>query len=423
MSPSDRVDNRVVVTRPSPKIRAATAFSFLIPNIRFGTEGYPENIARRLRATNILIWTLSASCAFFALWRLLDGQAHWKYTALVSLAYALLPLLHRFSPLAAPLTVVAIGYTFIFLIASLIGTDGGIEYFYFTAAALGILIVGTEQVTLTVLVGALAAGGIIGLHTFLPRDTGRIYLYGNFIANVIGSSVMLYSIVFYAVRQLTRAEERADYEHQRSETLLLNILPPQVAQRLKEHPEQTIADAYPEASILFADMAGFTELASDVTPKELVGFLNDVYTKLDRLVEQHDLEKIKSAGDAYIVVSGVPKPMLEHADALAELALAIRDSLVGLVDPKGRRVPVRIGIASGSVVAGVVGTRKLFYDVWGDTVNMASRMESTGVPGQIQVAPATYALLKDRFDFTARDPIEVRGKGYTQTWFLTGPKS
>jgi len=158
------------------------------------------------------------------------------------------------------------------------------------------------------------------------------------------------------------------------------------------------------------------------TPEELVRFLNGVYTKLDSLVERHGLEKIKTTGDAYMVVSGVPEPRPDHAAELADLALDMRDALAGLTDPKGRAVPVRIGIASGPVVAGVVGTRKFFYDVWGDAVNTASRMESTGEAGKIQVAPATRELLAGRFELQERGIIEVRGKGPMQTCFLIGRK-
>ena len=189
---------------------------------------------------------------------------------------------------------------------------------------------------------------------------------------------------------------------------------------MKERSDKIIADAYPEASVLFADMGGFTARTSDTAPEELVRFLNRVYTQLDSLVERHDLEKIKTTGDAYMVVSGVPEPVPDHAAALADLAIDMRDALVGLVDPKGRPVPVRIGIASGPVVAGVVGTRKFFYDVWGDAVNTASRMESTGESGKIQVAPATRELLVGQFELVERGVIEVRGKGPMQTWFLIG---
>jgi adenylate cyclase len=181
-----------------------------------------------------------------------------------------------------------------------------------------------------------------------------------------------------------------------------------------------VADKYDEASILFADMAGFTANASETEPAELVQFLNRVFTTFDRLVERHGLEKIKTTGDGYMVVSGVPVARPDHADALAELALDMLDSSSRLQDPHGCKVPLRIGIASGPLVAGVIGTRKFFYDVWGDAVNVASRMESTGTPGKIQVSYETYAYLKDRFVMEPRGLVEVKGKRELRTWFLIG---
>jgi adenylate cyclase len=169
-------------------------------------------------------------------------------------------------------------------------------------------------------------------------------------------------------------------------------------------------------------MAGFTSHAADLSPDELVVFLNTTFTMLDTLVERHGLEKIKTTGDAYMVVSGVPTPRPDHATALATLALDMRDRLVGLVDPKGRPMMIRIGLATGPVVAGVVGRRKFFYDVWGDTVNLASRMESTGEPGQIQVTSEMHALLQDCFELEERGHIEVKGRGEMHTWFLRSRK-
>jgi adenylate cyclase len=393
-----------------------------VPNIRYGTERYPEKVARRLRAANIGAWIAAANAGLFAVLRFFQGFAHWKYAALVSLAFALTPLLHRFGSLAAPLALVAIAYAWIFWLSINGGVANGTTFLYFTAGALGILLVGAERVSLSVLIGAVAVGLLIFLHIGAsPRDaveypTARL----TFVINVLFYSTALFGIVFYAVRQFTLAEERAERERERSEVLLSNILPPSVAGRLKERPGVAIADAYPEASILFADMAGFTARASDMAPNDLVQFLNDVYTRLDRLVELHSLEKIKTTGDSYMVVSGVPESRPDHAARLAELALDVRDALAGLVDPMGRAAPLRIGIASGPVVAGVVGTRKFFYDVWGDAVNTAARMESTGEPGKIQVAPKTRELLADDFEFVERGVIDVRGKGPMRTWFLIG---
>jgi len=397
----------------------------LIPNIRFGTEAYPEKVARRLRAFNIVVWVAALLPGSMTFVRFFDGKSKVAAAdALIALSYASMPLLHRFGPLAAPLIFVAVSYAVIFWVSSLVGTNSGERLGYFTATALSILIIGTEHYFITIALGIVSVGLIIMTEMVLPRDTGFVsptfLFFTNFAATTVFTAGVLYGIIFYAVRQMERAEAAAEREHQRSEGLLANILPPRVAERLKDRAHSEIADAYPEASILFADMGGFTARAIDTTPEELVRFLNGVYTKLDSLVERHGLEKIKTTGDAYMVVSGVPEALPDHATALADLALDIRDALVGLVDPKGRAVPVRIGIASGPVVAGVVGTRKFFYDVWGDAVNTASRMESTGEAGKIQVAPKTRELLADRFELEERGVIEVRGKGPMRTWFLIG---
>jgi len=402
----------------------------LLPNIRYGTEGYPEKVARRLRAVNITTWSGAAVIVVFAIERFFDPMpVSWKLATINGVTAPILiavPLLHRFSPVAAPLFLVLIAYAFIFVANSMLGTGAGTYLYFFTFTALGILFIGPEHVFLTAALSVVATGLIIALHLIVPHDKGIVspaaLFFGHFVTNVVASSAILYGIIFYAVRQFARAEEAAEREHQRSEGLLINILPPRVAERLKDDPDSEIADAYPEVSILFADMAGFTARASDSTPEDLVRFLNSVYTRLDSLVERHGLEKIKTTGDAYMVVSGVPEALPDHAAALADLALEIRDELAGLVDHKGRAVPVRIGIASGPVVAGVVGTRKFFYDVWGDAVNIASRMESTSEVGMIQVAPQTHELIAARFELQERGVIEVRGKGPMTTWFLIGRK-
>src|SRR6202022_4667233 len=229
--------------------------------------------------------------------------------------------------------------------------------------------------------------------------------------------------VLYALREAARAEAAAEHEYERSQSLLVNILPVTIADRLKSGAESLIPDRYEEASILFADMAGFTARASHADPKDLLQFLNRGFTDVDRLVERQGLEKIKTTGDSYMVVSGVPAPRPDYAQALAQLALDMRDAATRLRDPQGRSVPIRIGIASGPVVAGVVGTRKFFYDVWGDAVNVASRMESTGIAGKIQVSQEVYERLKNEFVLECRGPIDVKGKGQMLTWFLAGRKA
>jgi adenylate cyclase len=400
----------------------------LLPNIRYGTEGYPEKVARRLRAVNIVAWFAAAAVAFFAIMRLTDPDT-WLF-GLVTIAFAAamaaVPLLHRFGPLAAPIGLYVLVYGHTFRIIYNVGTRDGAFLTYLTAAALVVLLIGLEHVRIAALLAAVAAALIVIVHAIVPYDTGLLTSplpkLGSFAANAIFNAAILFAIVLYAVRQTARAEATAEREYERSESLLTNILPPKVAARLKDRDAGVIADRFDEASILFADMAGFTARASDTAPEDLVGFLNGVFTELDGLVERHGLEKIKTTGDAYMVVSGAPEPRPDHAEALAELALEMREALAGLTDPKGRAVPVRIGIASGPVVAGVIGTRKFFYDVWGDAVNTAARMEQTGAPGMIQVSPEAHAHLEERFVLEERGVVEVPGKGAMATWFLTGRK-
>src|SRR5690606_36650914 len=202
----------------------------------------------------------------------------------------------------------------------------------------------------------------------------RRQMLENFVGCIVGTSIILFGIVFYAVHEAARAHAAAEREYERSERLLVNILPAAIASRLKSSP-QVIADRYDDASVLFADIAGFTAMASHTPPQDVVRMLDNVFTAFDELVARHRLEKIKTTGDGYMVVSGVPEARPDHAHALARFAL---DMLALEADLRGRHiaaVPIRIGMASGPLVAGVVGRRKFFYDVWGDAVNLASRME------------------------------------------------
>ena len=400
----------------------------LLPDVRYGTQRYSERVARRLRALNITTWIASAVSSGYAIVQFLDPTPGlWKVAAINALAaliFGAIPLFHRVGPLAAALAFMIILYVDLFVLVFLFGTGTGMQLYYFVGTALTVLFFGTEHIFLAAAFGAVAAALIIVLQVLVPYDTGLqpAIVLGSFVANAIVGCGVLLLIVFYALREAARAEAAAEREYERSESLLVNILPATVAARLKSRTEAVIADKFDDASILFADMAGFTARASDTAPDELVQFLNHVYTDFDRLVERHGLEKIKTTGDAYMVVSGVPLPRPDHAQALAQLALNIRDAAMDLRDPHGRSVPIRIGISSGPVVAGVIGTRKFFYDVWGDAVNVASRMESTGAVGKIQVSHELYERLKQDFVLEDCGEILVRGKGRMRTWFLLDSK-
>jgi class 3 adenylate cyclase len=207
-------------------------------------------------------------------------------------------------------------------------------------------------------------------------------------------------------------------EHERSEALLLNILPEPIAERLKLG-EKIIADGFSDVTILFADIVGFTRLAGRTTPQELVLLLNAVFSAFDRLTRRHGLEKIKTIGDAYMVAGGLPVPQTDHAEAIAEMALDMRAEVKRLGAELGEPLSLRIGINSGPVVAGVIGEQKFAYDLWGDSVNTASRMESHGVENCIQLTESAYERLKDKYVCEERGTIDIKGKGEMKTFFLT----
>jgi adenylate cyclase len=219
--------------------------------------------------------------------------------------------------------------------------------------------------------------------------------------------------------QRKRVEKALQFEREKTEHLLLNILPQSIAKRLKQEMS-TIAEQFAEVSVLFADLVGFTEMASTWSPIELVGLLNEIFSAFDKLTEEHHLEKIKTIGDAYMVVSGLPEPNAQHASAIANMALDMQAVMVSFNKRYHKNLSIRVGVHSGPVVAGVIGLKKFIYDLWGDTVNTASRMESHGLADHIQVSDTTYKLLKTQYHFEKRGLIPVKGKGNMTTYFLVG---
>jgi guanylate cyclase len=270
----------------------------------------------------------------------------------------------------------------------------------------------------------LVAAGLLDPHLHSKASVlGRTLITIMFVLNFYGVSLTGFLMMRYFVRGRERALASLDEEHRalvveqsKSERLLLNVLPEAIAARLKER-EGVIADAFDEVTVLFADIAGFTPLSSRLTPEEVVRLLDELFSRFDAIAEQHALEKIKTIGDAYMVAGGLPVPRPDHAEAVASMALEMRDAVAhsGL-----ESISVRIGMDCGPVTAGVIGRRKFIYDLWGDTVNTASRMESHGMPGGIQVTERAYLRLRERFAFQPRGTITVKGKGEMQTYWLLG---
>jgi adenylate cyclase len=231
-----------------------------------------------------------------------------------------------------------------------------------------------------------------------------------FVLNILGVALTAFLLLQYAIRARDAALARSD-------GLLLNVLPRSIADRLKRDPG-VIAERHEEVSVLFADVADFTPFAERTGPEEVVGILDSIFSAFDDLTDRHGLEKIKTIGDAYMVAGGLPEARDDHADAIAAMAIEMLAELRRQSAALGYPLAIRIGIDSGPVVAGVIGRRKFIYDLWGDTVNTASRMESQGVIGRIQVTERTYQRLRDRYRFEDRGDTEIKGKGRIRTYLL-----
>jgi class 3 adenylate cyclase len=278
-----------------------------------------------------------------------------------------------------------IGYTLLTLLLY-----NGFDHFLAHAATMVVFSINLSTFTLGAVVGALAA-----------------------------RELDLQNRLAFVQRRIIREQMAAlDAERSRSETLLLNVLPRRIADRLKKEPGVVIADRFAGATVLFSDIVGFTQMSTQLPADELVKRLDAIFTRFDELADQLGLEKIKTIGDAYMVCGGVPMTRSDHAEAVCEMAIRMRDCVDAIAEELGTDLRVRIGVHTGPVIAGVIGKKKFIYDVWGDTVNTASRMESHGIPRAIHVSDATFEATKDLFEFESRGTIAVKGKGDMQTYLL-----
>ena len=233
-----------------------------------------------------------------------------------------------------------------------------------------------------------------------------------FVLNVLGVALTAFLLLQYSIQAREHALARSD-------GLLLNVLPRSIAVRLKRQPG-VIAERYDDVTVLFADVAEFTPYAEARSPEQVVGVLDEIFSAFDDLTERRGLEKIKTIGDAYMVAGGLPDPRSDHAEAIAALAVEMQDAFDRICRRLELDLAIRIGIDTGPVVAGVIGRRKFIYDLWGDTVNTASRMESHGLAGRIQVSEATYERLRGRYRFERRGGVAIKGKGVIDTYLLVG---
>lgn len=382
-----------------------------------------ERAARHRRVLDVTAMISAAISAFFGIQGLFIGQDWWVTAINLGSAavFVMIPRMCGMGELVAPVVFFVISYLTITVLCVYLGTGSGLQFYFVVAAAIVLVILGPDHIILASVLAAIGAATVVLLEFFVPNDTGTQPPWAfkvSFTLTVITAWILVIATIWFALREIRRTREAMEAEYERSEQLLTNILPASIAERLKDPSRNIIADKYDDASILFADIADYTKRASDTTPSDLVRFLDRLYTDLDLLVDKHGLEKVKTSGDSYMVVSGVPEPRPDHMEALACLALDMAEAVADLKDPNGHAVPLRIGLGAGPVVAGVVGARKFFYDVWGDAVNVASRMETTDVEGRIQVPQDVYERLNHAFVLEERGGVDVKGKGVMHTWYL-----
>ncbi len=356
-----------------------------------------------------------------------DAQTYWPAAAVCAAFFFILltPFIARNNRFAAEILMSFLVCAVFSALVYMFGAKSGLNLALLVTALLSILEVGTKRL----IVMAVVVAPMLFLFGALPiwfPEPGLFTNAGPELLNLIYMSNVgnLVSIVLVCVliilRRAEQAEDALAREFGRSESLLANLLPTEIAARLKRSPGKVIADEIPALTILFADIVGFTPRAASMQPEALVTFLNRIFSAFDDLTAKHGLEKIKTIGDAYMAAGGMPVARADHAHAVADMALEMIEAIARLSDETGDKVEIRIGLHTGKAVAGVIGSDKVFYDVWGDTVNTAARMESHGETGRIQVTDATRAALENDFTFEPRGIIDIKGKGPIETFWMIG---
>lgn len=405
------------------RARAAPLFAWLGPLARFaelGTAAYPRAVRRRLTIVNMMALLIAVFSAIYAAVFAYYGVGTYLPLIVVNLllvAIALLaPLAHRISEIAAALMLAAAEFVALFFFVRELGHDSGIHINYIIAAAVAFAIYGMVRVRLVAAVIAIALALHVAAWFLFPPERAQIAADPALLANLyVSSAVTTFLIIALVVGYAFTVADRARAE---ADSLLANILPPAIAERLKERPGETVADSVADASVLFSDLVGFTELAKELGAARTVALLDHIVTEFDRLAAAHGVEKIKTTGDGYMAVAGVSLPQPDHLPRLARMALRLPGLVERLSSTHGVELRIRVGVACGPVMAGVIGADKFSYDVWGETVNLASRLESHGLPDEVQVSSAVRAALGDHFVFEPRGSIEVKGVGLVETWLL-----
>ena len=373
-------------------------------------------LAASLIATMAIVWV--ATYWRLGLWR--SGAIPFAYQVATILGLVMFARTKRFGPFCTSQLAMMLALPFL-LQASLGGfrTSSAVELWAVTAPLGALLLQGPRTATpwfAAFVVGTVGSGMLeSSIHGEGDVPTSIVVTF--FVLNLVGVFTTVFVLLRYFIVERDRALQALRVEQDRSERLLLNILPVMIADRLKDAPE-VIADAFDSVTVLFADIVGFTPYAKDRPPAEVVAVLNRLFSGFDDLADHHGIEKIKTIGDAYMVAAGLPVPRVDHQAVMAEMALDMCDEVERFRVDTGLDLTVRVGIDTGPVVAGVIGHRKFSYDIWGDTVNMASRMEAHGMPACIQVTQGLYLALRDDYVLHERGTVDIKGQGPTTTYLL-----
>lgn len=403
--------------------RIARAKAWLTRLIEYGTGGYAPEVRTRLKILNVFAYLIAAFSLLYAIQQALaDARLFAPAIALnvvVGVAALVVPFAHRISDMAGALMLALTQFVGQFLFTVLFGTASGIHLHYFAAPAAIFVIFGPRRLVLILALTAIACALHLTAATILPSRAAGVpvdtqVLDGLYVTATVTTFTMISAVVYYAFRLADRA--RAE-----TEALLRNILPESIVDRLKAAPDVAIADACDDASVLFADLKGFVTLAKSLGPQRTVALLNELTHRFDRLAAEHGVEKVKTIGDAYMAVAGVPQPAADHALRMARMSLAMLQVANEVGGTWKVALAMRVGIASGPVMAGVIGAARLSYDVWGDTVNLAARLENQSVAGRVLISRETRARLDGLFEVEARGAVDIRGLGAEETWYLGAP--
>lgn len=386
-----------------------------------GIAGYPADTQRRLKITNVVASLISTTTFIYAIQLAMSDYELMKPVVWINVALAAfsacVPLAHRINDIAGGILLVAAEFIALLGFTAFFGRSAGAPMQYIVAAAAPFVIFGLNRFWLVIgIVATALALHLLAWFSF-PRSQALLnidsaILNPLYVQGAITTFGLIAASVYYAFSLAEQAKAETD-------TVLRNVLPDSIVERLKLKPNEAIADSFNSASILFADITGFVALARSLGPEKTVTLLNQLVSAFDALAQQHRVEKIKTIGDAYMVASGVPIPRDDHVAALAGMALDMLKAVEKISRQTGRPLNIRIGMAAGPMMAGVIGTKKFSYDVWGDPVNLASRLESASAPGRILVCPDCRAALDETFVLQSRGIVEVKGVGQQEAWYLT----